>query len=224
MEIILSKNAGFCPGVKRADQKVRHLANNKGDNDLIYTLGPLIHNRVYVSSLNDIGVNVIELSDVERIVSENPQKNITIVIRTHGITKESEEFLRRIMANNKNLNLVDMTCPSVKRIHNIAAEKTSDDTYFLLFGSPTHPESIGIFSHAKGLKRIITSEEDLKNIDFKGKIPILCAQTTQNLLQFIQIKKILKKLYTNAIFLIQYVVSLKIVSMRQLILLQRSML
>ena len=200
MEIILSKNAGFCPGVRRGDNKIRELLKIKEDDALIFTLGPLIHNRIYVSSLENLGVKSIDVSDVESVIESNPKRTIYLVIRTHGITLEDERYLNSIAEKNSRVKIIDMTCPSVKRIHKIAADETNDKTFFILFGSPTHPESIGIFSHAKGEKAIITSEEQLKVLDLQGKIPILCAQTTQNLLQFIQIKNFLKKLYTNAIF------------------------
>ena len=200
MEIILSKNAGFCPGVRRADKAVRDLIKSKVDGDMIFTLGPLIHNGVYVSSLEKDGVRSVDISEVEGIIGENPGRNITFVIRTHGISLDDDLFLQRICEEYPNVSVVDMTCPSVKHIHNIAIQHTSSETYFLLFGSKTHPESVATISYAKGEKAIISSPEELESIDLQGKTPILCAQTTQNLLQFIQIKKILKKLYTNAIF------------------------
>ena len=200
MEIILSKNAGFCPGVRRADEAVKSLVAGKADGELIFTLGPLIHNGVYVKSLEDIGVRAIDISRVSDIVSSNPARRLTFVIRTHGISLEDNAMLSSLAAENPLIRIVDMTCPSVKKIHRIAEENTGDDSYFLLFGSATHPESVATISYAKGKKAIISSEEELKNIDFQGKTPILCAQTTANLLQFVQIKKTLKKLYTNAIF------------------------
>ena len=200
MEIILSKNAGFCPGVKRADRAIKELIRNRTENDLIFTLGPLIHNGVYVSSLENEGVRAIKLSELQSIIESNPDRNITLVIRTHGISVEDDAYLNAVCKKNPNFKIVDMTCPSVKKIHNIALKHTSDDTYFLLFGSSTHPESVATLSYAKGEKAIISSLSELESIDFQGKTPILCAQTTANLLQFIQIKKILKKLYTNAIF------------------------
>ena len=200
MEIILSKNAGFCPGVRRADEAVRKLINGRDEGELIFTLGPLIHNGVYVSSLADLGVCSVNIADVPNIVKSNGGKKITFVIRTHGVSVEDEAFLRQIETENPNVTILDMTCPSVKRIHKIAAENTGDDSYFILFGSKTHPESVATLSYAKGEKCIISSEEELRELDLQGKTPILCAQTTANLLQFIQIKKFLKKLYTNAIF------------------------
>ena len=200
MEIILSKSAGFCPGVRRADDAVKSLIANRKEGELVFTLGPLIHNGVYVSSLEQLGVRAIGISEVDDIIRANPTTPISLVIRTHGVSKEDDAYLKRIAEAHPLVKLVDMTCPSVKRIHKIAVENTGDDTYFILFGSKTHPESVATISYAKGDKCIISSEEELLNLDIQGKIPILCAQTTQNLLQFIQIKKISKKLYTNAIF------------------------
>ena len=200
MEITLSKNAGFCPGVRRADEAIKKLIRERSDNDLIFTLGSLIHNSNYVQDLEDHGVKSISISDVELVVESNLDKCITFVIRTHGITKSDERFLRDVEKKYERVKIVDLTCPSVKRIHKIAAENTNDNTYFILFGSQTHPESVGIISHINGDGRIITSIDDLNDLNLQGKVPILCAQTTQNLIQFIQIKKFLKKLYTNAIF------------------------
>ena len=200
MEITLSKNAGFCPGVRRAAEAVENLISERGDNELIFTLGPLIHNRGYVQELEEKGVRSIDVNEVEKIILSHPRNRITLVIRTHGITKDQHGYLSELESRNSNLRIIDMTCPSVKKIHKIAERETSDESFFILFGSHTHPESIGIISYAKGEKAIITSPDDILNLDLQGKTPILCAQTTQNLLQFIQIKKILKKLCTNAIF------------------------
>ena len=200
MKITLSKNAGFCPGVRRADKLVRDLVEKKNESDKIYTLGSLIHNKIYTDELESLGVKSVSFCDVQKIVDENPNSNITFVIRTHGIPKEEEKFLRSIEEKHLNVKIVDATCPSVKKIHKIADESTNDDTHFVLYGSPTHPESVGILSYAKGVKTIISNFEDLKSLNLDGKIPILCAQTTQNLLEFIKFKNFLKKLYTNAIF------------------------
>ena len=200
MEIILSKNAGFCPGVRRADEAVKSLIAARQRGERIFTLGPLIHNGVYVKSLEDEGVRSIDIPELCEMLREAPESKINLVIRTHGISLETGELLSRLQREYPGLSVTDMTCPSVKRIHKIAEENTGDDSYFILFGSKTHPESVATLSYARGDKAIVSSEEELKKIDFQGKTPILCAQTTSNLLQFIQIKIFLKKLYTNAIF------------------------
>ena len=198
INITLSKNAGFCPGVRRADTEIRRLIDERRPDEQIFTLGHLIHNGHYNAELESLGVRSISLEQVPRIIEENREGTLTFVIRTHGITAEQEEGLHALTDGSDSVRIVDMTCPYVKKIHRIAKENTGDDTYFVLYGSPTHPESIGIMSHAKGSKCIITSVEEAQSLDLGGKIPILCAQTTQNLVEFIKIKKILKKLYTNA--------------------------
>ena len=134
MDIILSKNAGFCPGVRRADDAVTNLIKNRGENELVFTLGPLIHNGVYISSLEAKGVRSIQVSEVCDIIKANPNRRISLVVRTHGISLEDDIFLRKIEEENPLVKIIDMTCPSVKRIHKIAVKETSDDTYFILFG------------------------------------------------------------------------------------------
>ena len=198
MKIKVSENAGFCPGVKRADAEIRRLiAKNDGK---IYTLGELIHNRLYTDELASLGVFV---SDVDAFIEEaknNPNVKHTLVIRTHGVTREITMHLDMLKSTYNNVDIIDMTCPFVKRIHEIAKKSTSDETAFILFCDKTHPEAIGIMSYAEGDKYEISSPNELNSLDLKGKIPILCSQTTQNLLEFEQIKKILKKVYTNIIF------------------------
>ncbi len=198
MNIEISKNAGFCPGVKRADLEIQKLIGKRADSECIYTLGKLIHNDTYIKELEKNGVYSTEVSLVEDLIIKNGDNPITVVIRTHGATMETSEFLKKLEKKYRNFKVVDMTCPSVKRIHNIAAENTSDNTYFVLFGNENHPESQGIISYAYGEKCIITSEADAEALDIHGKIPILCSQTTENLVKFIKIKKIFEKLYTNA--------------------------
>ena len=200
MKITLSSSAGFCPGVRVAARRVEELIDKRRDGEVIVTLGNLIHNPTYVNSLYERGVRNVNVNDIEALTSKPDTKKIYVVIRTHGITKETEEYLNDLSAKCGNIELIDLTCPSVKKIHLIAQKETNDDTHFVLFGYKDHPESIGIISHAKGKKTIISTLDEFKAIDFNGKVPILCAQTTQNLLEFIKIKNFTKNLYTNAEF------------------------
>ena len=200
MNIRLSKFAGFCPGVRRADESVLTILKNKSKNERVFTLGHLIHNRLYNEDLDRRGVKNITFDEIEKEYLRDQSAPMTIIIRTHGITKEQNDFLITFANTHENFKLFDATCPFVKRIHKIADESTNENTYFLLFSNPSHPEAIGIMSYAKGDKLAFSSYEELEGVDFNGKIPILCSQTTQNLVEFKKIKKIFKKLYTNAFF------------------------
>ncbi len=196
MKVTLSEYAGFCPGVKRADRTIRRLINDRLPGEEIFTLGNLIHNRQYNQELESLGVRSITFSELEEMF---PLKSkTTVVIRTHGVTEEISNNLLRYSEQDPLFSVVDLTCIDVKKIHKIAKENTSDDTCFILFAEKDHPEAVGIMSHAVGEKYAIRSLDELMSIDFKGKMPILCSQTTQNLLEFEKIKNFLKKLYTNA--------------------------
>ena len=200
MNVTISDYAGFCPGVKRADTIVERLITEAGPNDRIFTLGNLIHNRIYNESLAERGVCSIKVDEIEAKYSEISDGTMYLVIRTHGIPKEQNDRLFAFADAHDNFKLIDATCSYVKRIHKLAEENTGDNTYFLLFCTPDHPEALGIMSYAKGDKLAFSSLDELANLDLHKKTPVLCSQTTQNLTEYKKIKKFLEKLYTNSIF------------------------
>lgn len=105
MEVILAKTAGFCFGVKRAVDTAYEQAGKEN----VYTYGPIIHNEEVVKDLESRGINVI--NDIDEL--KNTEKG-TVVIRSHGVERSIYDII-----NEKNLELVDATCPFVKKIHNI---------------------------------------------------------------------------------------------------------
>ena len=196
MEIILAKNAGFCPGVKRAvDQALSYCKTPH-----TYTLGELIHNPPFLKQLEEKGIRSISFDEIPDVLRSIAPEEMHLILRTHGIQKDQEAKLRALAAESGRLHIIDMTCPFVKKIHKIAEENTSEQTAFLHFCHKNHPEALGNMSYAKGEKYALSSLEELQMLNLDGKIPILCSQTTENLVEFKKIKNFLKKLYTNAIF------------------------
>lgn len=103
MEIIIGKTAGFCFGVENAVTGVKNILNE--NNGKKYCLGELIHNEQVVESLEKSGMITVE--NLEDIPSgEN------VIFRAHG---EAEKVYE--LANERNLNIYDFTCPKVKAIH-----------------------------------------------------------------------------------------------------------
>jgi 4-hydroxy-3-methylbut-2-enyl diphosphate reductase len=204
MNITLAKTAGFCFGVKRATDRVQAL-KCAPDVKRIYTLGALIHNRLYVEELEKQGVQVVDETALPRIAMESDTIGKTIlVIRTHGITREQDTTLATLAKEHPNFYVEDMTCPFVKRIHKIAEENTGDDTLFLLLGSPTHAESIGIMSYARGEKYVFSSSDEIISFldsvrDTKKRL-VVTSQTTQSVSEWKKTQKYIKNLCTNAIF------------------------
>ena len=103
MNIIVARNAGFCFGVKRAVEAVHeHL----GKAEKLYTYGPIIHNHEVVGALSKEGVIVED--DIDSIDSG------TIIFRSHGVP----EYVYNRMIDT-GLDVVDATCPYVKRVHKL---------------------------------------------------------------------------------------------------------
>ena len=163
-KIIVTQNAGFCFGVERAT-KIAFDAAREHEDD-IYTLGPIIHNPQVVSDLESEGV--IAKNDLNEI------NDGTVIIRSHGVTSDVMAEVAR-----RNLNVLDATCPYVKKAQKNAERLSGEGYAVLIVGDAKHPEVQGIVSYVKGEVFVAASVDDLKEMpDFK-KIGIV-AQTTQS--------------------------------------------
>lgn len=133
-KVTLAKTAGFCFGVQRAVEMV-YTEADKGKK--VVTLGPIIHNEQVVSDLEKRGVSVIdEASLSDETVDLN---GVTVVIRSHGVSKSVYEQLRQ-----KKCEIVDSTCPFVKKIHDTVQKYAGEGYDIVIVGSREHPEVQGI--------------------------------------------------------------------------------
>ena len=198
MKVTVTKTAGFCRGVRRAADTIEALLDQKGMDERVLLLGELIHNHAYTAGLAARGAETVTFDELRRILDAPLSTPLTAVIRAHGIAQKELSYLEERARVLPHFSLCDMTCPAVKRIHQIAMQHSAEDTVFLLFADGSHPEPMAAITYAVGEKHFIRSVDDVKMLNFDGKIPILCAQTTQNLVEFLKIKKFLKKVCTNA--------------------------
>ena len=201
MIIRKSEYAGFCFGVKRAADLIEDTIGKTKKE--IFTLGDLIHNDDYMSSLASRGVKRL---DEGYNLSELDASSALVFIRAHGALKSTYDTLEK-----NSLEYVDTTCPFVKKIWDIVRrEKEKDEPYFIVIGNREHPEIRGICSYISenedNQKYIVAnSYEDLKNkVEFipydSQKRKVVIAQTTQNINEWKICVKFLEKLYTNLTF------------------------
>ena len=180
MQVILAKTAGFCFGVKRAVDMVYEQAEH-GD---VYTYGPIIHNEEVVKDLEDKGVSIIHNEEELKQLREG-----TVVIRSHGVERRIYEEV-----GEHHLNLVDATCPFVKKIHNIVDKDSAKGNQIIIIGNKHHPEVQGICGWCNTQPIVIESEEEAVNLsDFGGKELSLVAQTTFNHKKFNKMVEIFEK-------------------------------
>lgn len=169
MEVLTAKTAGFCFGVERAVDTV-YKALEAG-NEKIYTYGPIIHNESVVGELSDRGVSIISSPEELKDIKEG-----TVIIRSHGVTKEIYEILEE-----KGLKYVDATCPFVLKIHRLVHEAAERGEHVVIAGDSSHPEVMGILSFAGEDVTVLKDEEDAWEFAPKaGEKLFLVAQTTFN--------------------------------------------
>lgn len=132
--IKLAKYAGFCYGVKRAVETAKRLKQENPDKK-IYILGELIHNTDVIKELESLGIKTIY---------KIPEKAEGIcIIRSHG---ESPEVFNKI--KHAGFQLVDLTCPDVKKVQQKAIELAQNDYFVVIVGKPNHPEVMAIKANA----------------------------------------------------------------------------
>jgi len=162
MRVLLAKNSGFCFGVRRAVEMAQQCAGERGK---VYTYGNIIHNEQVVAELEAKGV--YSVGDLSSLTAGD-----TLIIRAHGappsVYRECEE---------RGIQLIDATCPYVKRIHQIAQQAVREGRTVLIAGKANHPEVVGIVGWAGEDAFVLESPADAARLPKREKATLV-AQTT----------------------------------------------
>lgn len=187
--IKVGKYAGFCGGVTNSVTKTEKYLS---EYDNLYCLGELVHNKQVIESLEEKGLKTIDsLSEVE--------DNSTVIIRAHGVANTIYEE-----AKSRNINILDLTCPKVLKIHDKVSEYKDNGYYIILVGSKVHPEVIGTISFCGDKSIVVEGLDDLDEVissikenDYKDVV--IFAQTTIKESLFDEIVEVLKKNIPNLV-------------------------
>ena len=159
----VDKKSGVCGGVKRAIKLIEKDLTSEKESDEIFVNGELLHNRLEMERLYNLGLKLEE--DVSKI------NNSSIFIRTHGVSKK---VLTAAESNNR---VVDATCPKVSRSQGFIEDFYKKGWQIVIVGKKKHPEIIGLLGYCNNEAICVMEDEDLENIDFSKKTAII-AQTT----------------------------------------------
>ena len=186
MSVTVAESAGFCFGVNRAVEMVEKAASS---GKAVCTLGPIIHNRHAVAHFEAMGVRVID-------TPEAAQPGDMVIIRSHGVSRAVYEDLQ-----SRNVQIVDATCPFVKRIHGIVSAAEEEGRLPIIIGTRSHPEVEGIAGWCRDC-RVFETPQELENWIESGEVSktdpfcMVCQTTsTENLWNLCVI--IAKKQFTN---------------------------
>ena len=164
MKIFLAKNAGYCFGVRDAVQLAYDTAQDDGD---VYMLGHIVHNENVVGKLDKAGAKVVETLD--QVPNGKP-----ILFRAHGTHVDTWK-----KAQEKNMNIIDATCPLVEEIHDEIKILEKEGRKIIIIGDHGHDEVIGIASQVKNA--VIVANPDEANALRKTKKAGVVSQSTQTI-------------------------------------------
>jgi 4-hydroxy-3-methylbut-2-enyl diphosphate reductase len=168
MEIIVAKNSGWCYGVKRALDIAKETRQKKAGK--VFTFGDLIHNPQVIADLRKQKIYSVE--DLDEL------KEGTVIIRSHGVSPDSYKLLEK-----KNIEIVDATCPIVKKIQKLVAFLAEKKEEIIIIGNKEHPEIKGLIGFSRGKGIIVENEAEVKCMPSKKRRAVI-AQSTQDLYLF----------------------------------------
>ncbi len=179
MRIEIDKNSGFCFGVVYAIQNAEWFLE---DNDLLYSLGDIVHNDEEVKRLRKLGLVSIDREKYKQL------KNATVLIRAHG---EPPETYKTALENN--ITLIDASCPVVLKLQNRVRNAYEEGTQIVIYGKKGHPEINGLIGQTENNAIVISdiSETDEK-IDWSKPI-VVFSQTTKDPQKFYELVAYIKE-------------------------------
>lgn len=164
MKVLVAKHAGVCYGVQRALDLAQDAVEKTSDGN-VYSLGPLIHNPQAVEQLRQSGVLVADtLADATQG---------TLIIRSHGVAPDVIE-----QAKDRQLQVVDATCPHVSKAQEAARLLASEGYLVIIVGEADHPEVAGIKAYAGENALVISKAAELPE-RIRGRRLGVVVQTTQ---------------------------------------------
>ena len=190
MKIEIDTGSGFCFGVRRAiDTAEKVLAENKQ----LFCLGDIVHNQEEVDRLSEKGMTTIKNEDTLKLT------NKTVLIRTHGEPPSTYTQL----TDNKN-KIIDATCPVVlklqKRIKASFSTLSKENGQLVIIGKHGHAEVIGLNGQTGNQSIIVSSEDDIQQIDFSRPIEVY-SQTTMPIDLFQRLSNLIKEKTQNSVII-----------------------
>ncbi|MFB3902878.1 MAG: 4-hydroxy-3-methylbut-2-enyl diphosphate reductase [Acidobacteriota bacterium] len=184
-KIILASPRGFCAGVVRAIEIV-NLALEAFPKP-VYVRKEIVHNPYVVEELRRKGAVFVEALD------EVPE-SATVIFSAHGVAPGVWEEAR-----SRRLQVIDATCPLVTKVHVEALRYARRDCTIVLIGHKGHDEVVGTMGEAPEHMRLVSSVEDVENLEISDpeKVAYL-TQTTLSLEDTREIVQALRKKYPAA--------------------------
>lgn len=188
IEITVAANAGACFGVVRAIKLGSQAADrSRALGAPLFSFGPLIHNPVVVAELEQKGLRPV--ASAAEVASG------TVILRSHGVERDVELDLK-----SRGVQIVDATCPLVKKPQRIAQSLGEKGYFLVVVGNESHPEVKGVLSYFACSNALVTYDPaDIDKIPADVKRVGVLAQTTIEARVFYNIAARVKQRFSDVL-------------------------
>jgi 4-hydroxy-3-methylbut-2-enyl diphosphate reductase len=174
LQVTIDGDSGFCFGVVYAIDMAEEILAEQG---YLYCLGDIVHNDEEVERLKAKGLRIISHDDLPSLENEK------VLIRAHGEPPETYKI-----ALEKNITLIDASCPVVLKLQNRIKNSSDDKDQILIFGKHGHAEVIGLQGQTNNNALVFQDLAELDQADLPKSFT-LYSQTTKSTEKFYQIKE-----------------------------------
>ncbi len=162
MQILKAQDMGMCFGVRDALAKTQTIS----DPVQVTVFGQLVHNPLVSQRLAAGGFQMLDESQRGRLPDST-----RVLVTAHGI---SEKTRAALLAAGK--ELIDTTCPLVKKAHAAAQRLRDQGCHVIVIGTPGHVEVNGIVEDLLSFA-IVENPQAVQRYPFT-KLGIVCQTTT----------------------------------------------
>lgn len=179
-KVILLRPRGFCAGVVRAIDVVKIALELYGAP--IYVRKEIVHNRHVVDDLKSHGA--IFVNELHEVPSGS-----RVIFSAHGVSPAV-----RSAAKERDLAVIDATCPLVTKVHLEAVKFARQGYTILLIGHKEHEEMEGTYGEAPHNTFIVETEADAESVQVADPEKVCyLTQTTLSLDETREIIAILRR-------------------------------
>ena len=165
MHVLLARPRGYCAGVARAVDALDHAVQVYGAP--LYCYHDIVHNETVVERFRKRGVTFV--SHLDSVPAQ-----ALLFLSAHGVAPSLRD-----QARQKNIRLVDATCPLVDKVHREAKRFVADGHHVLVLGHRGHDEVQGILGEAPHAITVLEVDEPWHRI--QGQLDQLPERVTRNL-------------------------------------------
>ena len=163
--VLLAEPRGYCAGVDRAVETVERALEKHGAP--VYVRHEIVHNRHVVETLAQRGAIFVNETD------QVPEGSI-VVFSAHGVAPTVHQN-----AAERNLQVIDATCPLVTKVHNEAKRFAREDYDILLIGHEGHEEVIGTAGEAPDHVQLVDGPDGVDRVTVRDPSKVIwLSQTT----------------------------------------------